>query len=178
MPRHTIDFDDSYSLELASVAYLKSPIYDCIPDAQTMFRIQLARFNNDANIGQLRHLAQKLTDIQHVQLKPIHKNRVYVMTNISYIPFLIVDMDEAVIEHMCFVLELSTECSDFLPPEHVSTVFIFQDKQLVLQKDIAPYMLAKLMAVFYKENLINFSGARYDWYGKPRRNAKNHQNDL
>ena len=76
------------------------------------------------------------------------------------------------IDDMIETLQVSSNDYEIYPPTYISTIYIFQGDSLLLKTDIPPHILSLLMAVFKSENLISFTGARDDWYAKPRRHRR------
>ena len=77
-----------------------------------------------------------------------------------------------VIDDMIETFQLSSNDYEIYPPTYISTIYIFQGDSLLLKSDISPHIFSQLMAVFKSENLVSFTGARDDWYAKPRRRKK------
>lgn len=92
----------------------------------------------------------------------------------DYVPLVLADMDEYVVANLFHTLTRYNEektIPDYVytRPDELNTVFIFQDDKLICQENITAAFLARFMAVFHNENLVDFSGPRYSWYGQPRR---------
>ncbi len=170
MPRATININEPFAFEVANVAYLKKNVQDVLYDYKIMFNIQLNRFKDFLNDYDHYTIFKDLEFLKSQNVQPIHKNRVYIVTNLDYVPFMLVDMDEPVVDNL--IGRFHVNSPHWLTPDFISTLFIFKNENLVYSSDLTPNDVAKLTAVFKKENITEFNGHRYDLYAKPRRKNK------
>jgi hypothetical protein len=175
MPRAKPDHTQAHFLEMIDIANLKSYSTDLLFDFSVIYPIRLKKCGEwlmDDDFESLKKIIEKLSKF-HV--KPMIKSRVYIVTEDIHVCFAMYNMDECVIDQLEYIYG---QCGISYPedycPSFLATLYIFRDNQLTFSTDISVNQLVKIMAVFHKENLVNYSGARDDLYAKPRR-AAHHQ---
>lgn len=174
MPRAKFDSNQEHILQMFDVANLKSYSTDLLYDAKIIYKTQLQKYREWFLKDDLEHTENQIKLLESIKIVPINKMRVYIVSCDTSICFAMYNMDECVVDNLCNVFDLvgtSLDEAELVNPNFRSTLFVFKEKELVLSEEISTTQLATLMAVFHKENLVNYSGARYDYYGKPRRDA-------
>lgn len=160
-----------------SIAYLKRYSPDLLADAKVIYGEQLQRFEAWMFPDHLAELKHTLAELRPVNVKREFKTRVYIVSGVDSFGLVMFGMDECVTEHLAATHNLvkaePIEVVETTPPYFRSALFIFNDSKLVGRYELTSNQLSTLMAVFNKENLINYSGARDDYYGKPRRLSRN-----
>lgn len=172
MSRPNIDFTLPYAVQVFSTANLKKYVPEVLHNIEFALEEQFKRFSSIMLKDDLEKLSLDLSALKNIPIQSSDKSSVIICTNFTYIPFVIWDMDMRVINDMVETFEICSNEYEVYPPTYISTIYIFQSHSLLLKTDIAPHILAQLMAVFKSENLISFDGAREDWYIKPRRSKK------
>lgn len=172
MPRQIFDFSLPYALQLCSIANLKKYVPEVLPSIKFALEEQFKRFSHIMAKYDLDKLNQDLSELRNISIPISNKSSVLIFTNFTYLPFVLWDMDMRVIDDMIETLQVSSNDYEIYPPTYISTIYIFQGDSLLLKTDIPPHILSQLMAVFKSENLVSFTGARDDWYAKPRRHRK------
>lgn len=172
MPRPNHDFTQPYSLEVFGVANLKKYVPALLPNIYCALKSQHDEFSSAMNDEDLLKLNRNLLDLEKVIIPVENKTSVIICTNFDYIPFVLYDMDINIISAMIDSFQMFPSAYEIFPPAYISTAYIFEGKTLISKNNIAPHTLAQLMIVFKTENLVSFTGARDDWYAKPRRDAK------
>nr|WP_319487265.1 hypothetical protein [uncultured Caproiciproducens sp.] len=177
MPRAKFDSNQEHILQMFDVANLKSYSTDLLYDAKIIYKTQLQKYREWFLKDDLKRTEDRIKALESMKIVPINKTRVYIVSCDTFICFAMYNMDECVVDNLCDVFDLvgiSLNEAELVKPNFRSTLFVFKGKNLLLSEEISTTQLAKLMAIFYKENLVNYSGARYDYYGKPRRDT-NHR---
>lgn len=172
MPRQTFDFSLPYAFQLCSIANLKKYVPEVLPSIKFALEEQFKRFSHIMAKYDLDKLNQNLSELRNISIPINNKASVLIFTDFTYLPFVLWDMDMRVIDDMIETLQISSSDYEICPPTYISTIYIFQGDSLLLKSDISPHILSQLMAVFKSENLVSFTGARDDWYEKPRRHRK------
>jgi hypothetical protein len=177
MPRAKFDSNQEHILQMARIANLKSYSTDLLYDAKIIYKEQLQKYREWFFEDDLKHIEDKIKALESIKIVPINKSRVYIVSCDTFICFAMYNMDECVVDNLCNVFNLAgipLDETELVKPVFRSTLFVFKGKELLLSEEISTTQLAKLMAIFHKENLVNYSGIRYDFYGKPRRDT-NHR---
>lgn len=168
MPRHTGHFP-------GDIAHLKQNVTDIIYDFVHIYNF-LADYYNDflisEHIHEFKDKAKKFSNLK--PSKPAYKNRIYITTNYTFVPFMAVDFDEPVLENLKFSCELiqPDEYNDFYDGKYYSILWIFEGSKLTYTAFLSPKTAMQLVSVFHKENLVNVGAFRDEWVGAPRRRAK------
>lgn len=177
MPRAKSSLPEEHGLLYADIAYLKRYSPDLLADAKVIYKEQLQRFEPWMLPGHLAKHKHILAELRSVKVKREFKTRVYIVSGVDSFKLVMFGMDECVIEHLAATYDLveadPIEVVEATHPYFRSALFIFKDSKLVGRYELTSGQLSTLMAVFNKENLINYSGARDDYYGKPRRFSRN-----
>lgn len=172
MPRYKFDRTKKYAFEIAQTVHTKVNYEDIIFDLNIIYPLQLKRFKDflldDSSFY------EKMNMVENLPAKITNKCRAYIFSAVYQANLVMMPIDESVFDNLCYVYDLvQADVPEYVNPNYISTLFLFKDKDLVGNYDITASQLATLMAVFKNENLVNYSGARYDFYGKPRKNNKN-----
>lgn len=172
MPRISPDYNQPYAHDIAFRAHIKKNIPDVLPDLKHIYELQLKRFYDFLYPDTVESLEEQIEYLSSLKVPLTTQNRIYIVTNLNYIPFVLVNMDDAVVQNLINLYNIQDIKSPAdINPSFISTLFIFSGKDLLYRSDIYPHDVAQLTAVFNKENLYNFSSTRYDLYGRPRRTA-------
>lgn len=168
MPVSKFDKTKKYAFEISQTVCSKVNYEDIIYDLKIVYPLQITRFkefllSNDS-------VFEKYDMVKQLNANVTNKYRAYIFSAVDIANLVMISIDESVFEHLCYVYELvETDVPEYINPNYISTLFLFKDRNLIGHYDITASQLATLMAVFKKENLVNYAGARYDYYGKPRR---------
>lgn len=175
MPRYGFK-ESKYSLLYDSIGYFKIEYEDYIYDFKHIYK-DLSEFFSDTAYE--KHFKDKYAILSKVNIKPTLSNRMYIITNFDRPVFTMVNMDESVIDHLIDTYKFLTFMSENIPQKvfasYISSLYIFKNDKMCLKERISPCKVAELVSVFKKENLVNYEGARDDYYAKPRREYKKSQ---
>lgn len=173
MPRHSLPENEPYLLDMVDIAYLKTYSTDLLYDFKIVYREFLNQFSEYLSLKDQLEMERHIQKLSALKFKPLAKTRVYIITGSLYVCLALFGMDECVVDNLAYTYDL---CNSDVPnpgnPPFTSVLYIFKGNDLVSSNYLSAAQMAKLMAVFHKENLVDFSGARYDLYGKPRRAEK------
>lgn len=176
MPRAKVEFS-KYDLQYAMIGSFKKNYPDYLYDFKCIYH-NLLDFFGDNCTDQINEIRSRTQVLDSLNIVPTENNRTYIITNYDSVVFTMVNMDNAVIDNLIDVYDipvihyLNEEQPEKLFGGYVSSLYIFKEDKMCLKRRISPVLLAKLMAVFKNENLVNYQGARDSYYGKPRRESK------
>lgn len=172
MPRHK-PVESKYGLQYAGIGYFKIEYPDYLYDFKMIYRDLLNYFDGFECV---KLLQPKYDMLCKLNIKPALANRAYIVTNFDSVVFAMVNMDEAVIDNLIDVYDRTSMLFDNAPDKvmtsYISTLYIFKDDKMYTNTQISPFKVAQLVSVFKKENLVNYEGARDDYYANPRRKHK------
>ncbi len=112
-------------------------------------------------------LRQYVTHSNELKLPIFHNNRVYITTDVYRVSLMMVDLHPAIIEYLKGFFE------DYTPDQAqefyflYGNIWIFEGSNLTQWSLLQPQHLANLMAVFSKENLVDYNSSRYSWKTQP-----------
>lgn len=155
-----------------NIANLKKNATDIIFDFVLVYNFLADYFDgylDSSHIKDFKNTAKKLAKIK--PSKPAYSNRIYITTNITHVSFMAVDFDEPVLEHLKYVCQLIEHevDKDLYDGNYYSQLWVFEDAELSFHAIVSPKTVAKLVSVFYAENLINIGAFRDSWIGEARR---------
>lgn len=145
---------------------------DLIFDARVIYQKQLEKFEQwyfQENWDAAQDIYQELC---RAKAFPTHSLRLYVVTNDVHISLALYDMDERVIRELVATYS-QFGCSNDedlidVKPSFRTAIFVFENLDLILYEELSTLQLADLMAVFRKENLVDFAPLRDALYRTPR----------
>lgn len=172
MPRYKF-VESKYFMQYNEIGYFKIEYPDFLYDFKLIYQ-DLINYFKDFNCVEL--FQPKYDMLCKLNIKPALSNRTYIVTNFDHVVFAMVDMDEAVIDNLIDLYDRTSMLFDNAPDKvmtsYISTLYIFKGDKMHTNTQISPFKMAQLISVFKKENLINYEGARDDYYAKPRREHK------
>lgn len=176
MPRAKYDDKNPYNLLFHEIGYFKVNYTDFLYDFRFIYK-DILDFYGDSLQSYANDIKMKLKAVQKAKVKHSFKNRTYIITDICEPVLAVVDLDEAVFNHLVDTLFFLEEMGSSLVPDklylgHAITMYLFKDESLCKVHSLSPRKLAEFMAVFKNENVVNYQSARDSWYGEPRRRAK------
>lgn len=178
MPRAKYDENNPYNLLFFKIGCFKVNYTDFLYDFRFIYQ-DILDFYGDKISPYDKDIEERLKIISKANVKPAFKNRFYIITNIGEVVLAVVDIDEPIFDNLVMTFKICQAFKEDDPfsPEvinmsYVSTIYLFEGNELVQMNNISPFELAKFMAVFKNENIVNYQGARDDYYAKPRRDAK------
>lgn len=176
MPKAKSSLPDEHGLLYADIAYLKRYSSDLLADAKVIYREQLKRFESWMLPDHLAKFKSTLAELNSITVKREFKTRVYIVSEVNRFALVMYGMDECVTDHLADVYGWigveSVEAVELAHPYFRSALFIFNGAKLVGRYELTANQLVNLMAVFSKENQVNFSGVRDSYYGQPRRRVR------
>lgn len=174
MPRSKLPLDQENLLLMMGIAALKSYSTDILADVQYIYNELLAKYGSWAEPETEQKMRAISRSAAQIRMKPVLENRVYIVCGFKFICLYMQNLDPCVVEHLQYVYDLCNSDLEYVDcaPAFLSSIFIFQKGQAPFWCELSSGQMATLMAVFHKENLVDFAGARDDFYGKPRREAK------
>lgn len=172
MPRASHDYSQPYAREVELIAFLKKNIPDVLPDLKRIYQYQLKRFSDIMHSKDIDSIKERIQHLKTLNITQVTKSRAYIVTNLDYVPFVLVDMDDVVINNLIEKFEFpNIQSPEVLTPDFISTLFVFKGKKLFYWTDLRPRDVINLTAAFKNENLYNFSRLRNDLYAKPRKQS-------
>lgn len=179
MPRFKHVFTEEHALLYIQIAAVKGYYPDLLLDAKTIYEMQLQRLGGWMLSDDFWELKQRLQELSKLKLKPQHSTRVYIVTEGDYFSFVMLGMDECVVKNLRETYEVLNDFPSAdnyvhlneISPYYRSALYIFIENE-VSRYELSAEQLATLMVVFRNENLVDFSGARYNYYGRPRRSQR------
>lgn len=171
MPRCKFDRTKKFAYQILITSKSKEMHEDIIHDLKIIYPKQIKRFSNwlPCNDSVYEHFSL----IKELNAETTLKYRAYIVSSVDMINLIMMPIDESVFKNLQDKYEFISESTPkWVSPDYISTLFLFSGKRLLGGYDITANQLATLMAVFKKENLVDFSGARDDYYAKPRREYK------
>lgn len=175
MPRAKYDENNPYNLLFSEIGWFKVNYTDFLYDFRFIYQ-DVLDFFGDKIVPYDEDIKERLNVISKANVKPSLKNRFYIITDICEVVLAVVDIDEAVFDNLVETFRFLDEYQPFKPESvnlsFISTMYLFKGEKLVQLHSLSPRKLAQFMAVFKNENIVNYQGARDDWYAKPRRTAK------
>ncbi len=176
MPRAKSTYPEEYGILFHRIAWLKSYSADLLHDAKSIYQTQLVRFEDWLSAEDTSEMSDRIKALSGLNIKIANERRAYIVCGDTFFRLVMYSLDEAVFDNLLSTYRFLSTVGDanleYVSPEYRSGLFLFKGKELVLHAELSAGQTATLIAVFHKENLINFSGARYDYYGKPRAEAK------
>lgn len=163
-----------YALQYNMIGYFKSKYPDFLFDFKYIYKDLIDFFDNSSiPVNQIKSKSEIL---ESIKISPNLTNRTYIVTNYDDVVFAAVNMDCSVVDNLIDVFSWSSFLSENTPEQilgsYLSTLYIFKGDKMCLNARISPFKVAQLMAVFKTENIVNFQGARDDYYAAPRRKHK------
>lgn len=172
MPRYK-SVESKYVLQYAQIGYFKIEYPDYLYDFKLIYQDLINYFDGFECV---KLFQPKYDMLCKLNIKPALTNRTYIVTNFDDVVFAMVNMDEAVIDNLIDVYDRTSMLFDNAPDKvmtsYISTLYIFKGEKMYTNTQISPFKMAQLISVFKGSNLVNFSGARDDYYAKPRRERK------
>lgn len=164
----------------ADIVGLRRNVTDVIHDYEQICSYYRELLEEELSDEGYINLSNHITRCRSEMSDPVHRNRVYITTNLIHISLMMVDTDDGVIDHLKYALDLicpefddiSDKDLEFLYP----SLWIFEGTTLTFRSIISPKTLGTLMVVFDKDNLVDFNSSRYDWKTR-RRTAKPRSTD-
>ena len=177
MPRNKRDFSQPYAFQIFDTAYVKEPCIDIIHDFKIIYPIINEHFQDEFIDGEEYHSISNYEKIKDIPAKPTHKNRLYIVNNLCYVPMALFDLDEPILAYIMGRFSRSPyydadNCAIYDPdlnPSNISILFIFADNELIFHEQLPTLLLIHLLIAFHKENQIDTSGIRQHFYAGPRR---------
>lgn len=157
------------------IAHLKKNITDIIFDFVEVYNFladYYQEYLDPTHIKEFQNTAKKLSKLKPAI--PAYKNRIYITTNYTFVPFMAVDFDEPVLNNLKYTCELiqQEEDNDFYDGNYYSTLWVFEGTKLTCTAFLSAKTVAQLVSVFYKENMINIGAFRDSWFSEPRKREK------
>lgn len=176
MPRSKWPSGQENLLLMVKIATLKSYSTDLLSDAKYIYNELLTKYGRWIDSEAEKKINSICKELSHLQMNPVLENRVYIVCGFDFIRLYMQNLDPSVVEHLQYVYDLCNSDWEYVDcaPVFLSSIFIFQKGQAPFWRELSAGQTATLMAVFHKENLVDFAGARDDFYGKPRREARPH----
>lgn len=173
-----IPYEDA--LLYARVAYLKKYPECLLADAKVIYKAIFDKLENRHSYWSLDDAVSCYSEICQKPRPSSGKTRVYIVSSSCRFLLALYDMDESVVDKMILDRSvtkeyISTPYSDWDHSPNFwlsSTRFVFNENGLVSCDDLDVNTLSNLLVGFYRENLVNYQGIRYDLYAKPRRSAR------
>lgn len=164
------------TLVAANIANLKILTTDLLHDFRYIYKIRTETLENSVEESVCYELIQKHKWVSNTNNYPLqYKNRIYILASIDRLMLLVLDMAEPIVENLIDVIDClePSRCDLIIQSTYIFPhIFIFQGKKLAAHALIRPEVHAELMAVFAKENKVDFNGARYDYYTRPKIEAR------
>lgn len=156
---------------------LKVVVNDLYYDLSSIYAYQLKRLeaykeNHDyQRILNLKQYADEYSKNKHI---PYASNRVYIVSSYWHITLMLENADSFVIENFKDFFEdnRGIEIEEFyhIPPDYISTLFIFEQDELTFIADVRDCKLAEILTCFYdKNNLVSKEDGNNCWYKEPKR---------
>ncbi len=158
-----------YSLTYDEIGYFKNEYPDFLCDFKTIYK-DLAKYYGKS-CPAYSEIQSKISMLQDIKEKAAHSNRIYIVTQYTSVVLAVVDFDEYAVNnlvntyHLLEDLGAVADCSN----EYNSRLYVFKGSKMLVCSNLSTFKLAQFMAVFKKENLVDYQGARDEFYGKPRR---------
>ncbi|MCC8069030.1 MAG: hypothetical protein LIO71_04685 [Ruminococcus sp.] len=175
MPRAKYDENNPYNILFFKIGYFKTNYPDFLYDFRYIYQ-EILNFYGDMIEPIKQEIEEKLEIISQANVKPSFKNRFYIVTGIDRVVLAVVDIDEAVFDNLVETFDFLSDYDEFTPDKVngslINDMYLFKGNKLVKVHSLTSFKLAEFMAVFKNENIVNYQGARDEWYAKPRRKAK------
>lgn len=168
MPRPSLD--NPIVAVISEYAYLKQPDLDVVADFERILKYQLDCFKDQLDEDKLIRMQKKLHCASQISHTPLHKNRLYIITNADIPQLILFDVEDCILEniknsiYMCGLDEPA-----IIHPKYAATIFIFQKSEELFIGDISSHLLAELLRCFHADNKLSNARVRDSWYGFPRR---------
>lgn len=179
MPRNKYDRTYPYASLIQDIVYLKQPCTDVIHDFKIIYPLLSEWFQDYFPPKEELPFAAQYKAIKNIPVTPVNKNRLYVVTQLTYVPLALFNMDEAILRHIQHCMwnrpYLDNNPSYFIcdgncDPSHSISLFIFDGTELTCSDSHIPLLLfIHLLQSFHKENQVDTSGIRQAFYADPRR---------
>lgn len=155
---------------------LKQEENDIIADYEIICTTLLQRYDRLSDNELKGKLKSFITGCNKLKMPLKRKNRVYITTDDRMISLMMVDVEDCIIENFkSFFQEITKEDQEF--DFIFSTIWIFEGKKLTYRSIIQPRDLATFMAIFSKENLVDYNTSRFEWKTRPRLEERRNKNN-
>lgn len=177
MPRSKPDIS-KLSLLYNQLGYFKVEYPDFIFDFHMIYKDLIEYFSNTPfkDSSKYSEIKEKMALTKRANVKPQLDNRFYIITSYDCPVLAVVNMDNAVIDNFIENYRQSSFLTMDTPESvfgaYISSLYVFKSDKMVLNSRISPYQMAKFMAAFKNENIVNYQGVRDSLYAEPRRKAK------
>ena len=180
MPRSKPDYKNPFIFEFAKIGNFKSYSTDMLFDFEVIYRIQLERFKEFMHDDQVEPFKEKIEKLHAATagLKLSNSTRMYLVTDFYLVPFVMYNIEDCIVddlEDLSLVDKryINDECR--MNPGGTVTLFLFKGQELAFQYDLSIFTAMTMLIGFQKENMINTGAFRDEWYGAPRRRAREEQ---
>lgn len=180
MPRNKYDCTYPYASLIRNTVCLKQPCTDVIHDFKMIYPLLAEWFQDDLLPQEELPFMTRYDAIKNIPATPINKNRLYVVTQLTYVPLALFNMDDAILRYIQHCIGNwpyvdNTPpyfiCDGNCDPSHSISLFIFDGTELTCSDNHIPLLLfTHLLQAFHKENQVDTSGIRQAFYANPRRN--------
>ncbi len=167
------DFVNGKSHALLSIADFKSETADMPRDFVKIFE-DLAYVYRDSFCAPMGLMSVANTARSKIEKnRYTSKNRIYIVSQFSKIVLAVMDLDDAVSNHMIehFKKDLDAEHPNAIMANYLCFLYIFQKGEFT-RFSITPYDMTTLCTVFRNENLVSYKNARYFYCVNPKREAE------
>lgn len=150
---------EDYICALNQVLSAKRFHRDMVWDLCSMISERLMYFGNEVDPFERSRADETIRELISYSKAPMSKFRMYIISGVQFVSFACCDFNAETINKVYNTLKSEFELCDIMPsktldPNLVSTIYIFDEKDIILKEDIYPDHLAWLMQGLAKYNVV------------------------
>lgn len=138
-------------------ATLSTPCHDLIYDYSHILRQQLERYRDTIDSDSLKPYFEKYRNADKYSTSELfHHLRLYIVTCIDKSVLVLYDIQESIFFNIMHTIRLyDYEEDPEQLPDHIFTVYMFEDDNLIFESDIPPLEVCELLHSFHDQNRLS-----------------------
>jgi len=156
--------DESLSFLKNAMKNLKGHHTDMASDLLEIFSQRAKRFKDKMHPEQEENVKQHIKELKQIVMPSTLPNKIYLVSEIERILLIVLGISEFEINQLIDILSPYIDTFD-IHPDYITTLYIFQKRKLVFQKDLYTNEFNMIVRYFNERNLIlPYDIKEYDKY--------------